>query len=259
MGVNNSRAGMPADDSPTVTFAAQSSRPASEDSPIGGVTWLPPDARGSRVYPPPPSNVWAVAALVLGIVTLALSPVPILNQVGILVGFVGVGIGVAAVIVGRRRRVRVVMGAVGLGLSVLGLVASFAFTSAYVSAIEGATAGVGAPFSRPDLGASSSSGGPVAFELELTSPDVDSSSAVTWTNESGGLEQTMSSSLPWRRTVTVDSSDPTAYVSVGGSLPITSSGSSRGTIECTVRRDGQVVAHDSQTGQYASVTCQAMA
>jgi hypothetical protein len=46
---------------------------------------------------PPPSstNGWAIAALVMGLVTLGLSPLPVLKQGGTLAGMVGIGIGVA--------------------------------------------------------------------------------------------------------------------------------------------------------------------
>jgi cytochrome c biogenesis protein CcdA len=74
--------------------------------------------------------------LILGIITLGLSPLPILNQGGILVGFVGAGLGIAALIVGLRRHVRVVIAAIGLGLSILGLIASFAFTQSFVNRLN---------------------------------------------------------------------------------------------------------------------------
>ena len=72
--------------------------------------------------PPEPKNGLAMPALILGIITLGLSPLPFLNQAGILVGLVGVGLGIAALVVGLGRRARVAMAAFALALSVLGLI-----------------------------------------------------------------------------------------------------------------------------------------
>ncbi|MDD7942960.1 hypothetical protein PHK61_31595 [Actinomycetospora lutea] len=191
------------------------------------------------------SNGWAVAALVLGIVCLALSPVPVLNQAGILVGFVGVGIGVAAVLIGRRRGSRVVVSAVGLGLSVLGLVLSFVFTAAYVAAIDEAFAGLSGgtgDVSEPFVA------GPRTYTLEVTSTDQDSAGRVGFTNSTGGYDSAEDRTLPWRQTVTIQ--DGGAMVT--GSGPI---GGGGGDLTCTIREGDRVVDTQTVRGQYTNVSC----
>jgi len=81
-------------------------------------------------YPPPPpfppsarpaTNGVAVAALVLGIVALVAAPIPLVNFLGILLALLGVGLGVAGVIRGRRVGRHTGMAATGLGLSIVAL------------------------------------------------------------------------------------------------------------------------------------------
>lgn len=205
-------------------------------------------------YPPPrawASNGWAVAALVIGIVTLVLSPIPVLNQAGILLGFVGLGIGVVALVIGLRRHARVTMSAVGLGLVILGLISSFAFTAAYVRAIDDALAGAGVPTS---VGSSpfSDESAPVVYTLEATGSA--STGLVTWNNGEGGIEQDMSAPMPWTKQVTVD---PARGRGTNFSVSSPSNGrASSYTVTCVIKRDGQVVDTQTSRGMIASASCQ---
>ncbi len=70
---------------------------------------------------PLPSNGAAVAALVLGITALVLSPIPLLNLLGLLLALVGIGLGIAGIVRGRRTGWRTAMAAWGTGLSVVAL------------------------------------------------------------------------------------------------------------------------------------------
>lgn len=235
-------------DTPTVHLGFQG-----PSAPPAGV----PSAAGyghAPVHAPPPSsNGWAVAALVLGIITLALSPVPILNQAGILVGIVGVGIGIAALVIGLRCRARHIMAGVGLGLSVVGLVASFAFTAAYVQAIDDAFTDLPSASSAPVAGSPfSDETAPITYTLEATSSA--STGLVTWSNGEGGIEQDMSASMPWKREITVDPSRGT-----GTNFSIMSPSNGRAssyTVSCTIKANGQVLDTQTSRGQVASASCQ---
>lgn len=75
--------------------------------PVPFVYRAPQDHGQWSPFPPPrPTNGFAMPALVLGVITLGLSPLPFLNQAGIPVGFGGAVLGVVALVVGVRRRVR---------------------------------------------------------------------------------------------------------------------------------------------------------
>lgn len=80
-------------------------------------------------YPPPgrpgpPTNGFAVAALVLGMVGLILTPVPLLNLLGVLAGAVGLGLGLAALRRARRSGTGTGMARVGVGMAVVAIVLS---------------------------------------------------------------------------------------------------------------------------------------
>lgn len=156
---------------------------------------------------PTPKNGLATAALILGIVTVGLSPLPILNQAGILVGVVGVGLGIAGVIVGLRRRVRVVMSSIGLGLSILGIVAACAFTQSFVNSI-GSTASSSPSTPARSVGESepsaetsnTSSAAAPTYTLTITGSAKKSSMMWSVDGSSGSADQ--STKVPWKKVVT---------------------------------------------------------
>ncbi|MEJ2863947.1 hypothetical protein [Actinomycetospora flava] len=215
--------------------------PPNQPPPPGA--WARPPAP-PQAPPPPSANGWAIAALVLGLVTLGLSPLPVLNQGGILAGLVGIGIGITAVIVGLRRGSRIVMASVGLGLSVLGVVLSFVFTEMYVRELDRAFTDAGLPNVSESYVA-----GPRTFTLEVTSTGLDSLSSVNWTNSTGGMDSERDRTSPWRQTVTI-SDGAGAMVSGGGWVD---SGSAE--LTCTIREGDRVVDTQTVRGQYVNVNC----
>ncbi|WP_408895431.1 DUF4190 domain-containing protein [Nocardioides sp. R1-1] len=87
----------------------------------------PPSGPGPGAGPPfarPPGNGVAIAALVLGIVALAVAVVPLVNLLGIVLALVGVGLGVAGMVRGRRTGRGTAMAGCGIGLSVLAIAVS---------------------------------------------------------------------------------------------------------------------------------------
>lgn len=218
-----------------------------------------PYGQGFPPSSPPPSNGWAMAALIVGIVCIGLSPLPVLNQAGILVGFVGVGLAVPAIVIGLRRQIRKVMSFVALGLSILGLVSSFAFTDYYVRQIDAAFApvtsgttsssGPVAPLSSPTPAA------PVVWTLEATSSATRAS--VTWNNGEGGTDQESPARMPWSRTITVDPERSAGGIYFSVSTYYSGSQSSDTTLTCRLTRDGQVVDEQTSRGMYATASCNA--
>ena len=206
---------------------------------------------------PPPSNGWALAALIVGIVCLGLSPLPILNQAGILVGFVGVGLAVPAIVIGARRQVRTVMAFVALGLSILGLVSSFAFTDHYVRQIDAAFAPVtsGASGASDPVSplASPSPAAPVVWTLEATSSGTRG--IVTWNNGEGGVDQESPARMPWSRTIRIDPDRSQVGMNFSVSNYSTGSPSNDTTVTCRLSRNGQVVDEQTSRGMYANASC----
>jgi hypothetical protein len=223
-----------------------------------GQPWLPqPQPQPQPPPQPPPSNGLAMTALILGIITIGLSPLPILNQAGILVGLVGVALAVPALIIGARRGVRGAMATIGLVLSIVGLVSAFAFTNYYVGEIDRAFAPL---TQQPNISESGGIGptasqapGPQTFTFRLSG--TATRATVTYSldgSSAGGVEVT----VPWSTEMTTtntgfNSASLSAHTDMG----------STGNLTCTILdQTGAVLAQqtaESQGGRYgsASVNC----
>jgi hypothetical protein len=235
-------------------------------SPYG--PWIPqqqgqwtPQAQGGWNPPPaPPRNPLAIAALVVGIVTLVMSPVPFLNWLGILVGVVGIGLGIAALVIGLRHRVRVVMAAVALALSVLGVISAVGFTVAFAHSLEAARSTSSASAPARSLGGSADSSTPVAaptYTLSITGSAKKSS--VNWGVDGSSGSADESTPIPWTRTMAGSGSDSYHYATLSASTyPGTP-----GDLTCTITdQTGRVLdtkSAESQGGEYGSaqVMCSA--
>ena len=88
----------------------------------------------------------------------------------ILVGIIGAGLGVAAVVIGVRRRVRVVMAAIGLALSILGIISAVAFTEAFVSSLNsiGSSSSSGPAVPAQSVGGTEESAAVTSYTLSIT-------------------------------------------------------------------------------------------
>lgn len=158
--------------------------------------------------PAEPKNALAMPALILGIIPLGLSPLPVLNQAGILVGFVGVGLGIAALVVGLRRHVRVVMAAIAVALSVLGLISAFAFTQSFVNRLNniGSTTSAAPATPAQSVGGSASSDAPATpptYTLSITGSARKTS--VNWSVDGSSGSADESTKVPWTKTMTAGS------------------------------------------------------
>src|SRR5690606_32783401 len=82
----------------------------------------------------PPQNGLGVAALILGIVALALSWIPIVNYLALICGVLGVALAILAFLkVARGTSNNPVVAAIGLALSIVAIVIGFWITGAFFS------------------------------------------------------------------------------------------------------------------------------
>ncbi|MEO9323730.1 DUF4190 domain-containing protein [Nocardioides sp. C4-1] len=89
----------------------------------------PYPAYGTQPPPPaPPTNGLAIAALVLGVLTLLFSVVPFVNLVGLLTGLTAIGLGLGGFAHARRHGRGAVMAGFGIGTAVVGMVVSVLVT-----------------------------------------------------------------------------------------------------------------------------------
>ncbi|MEJ2862547.1 hypothetical protein [Actinomycetospora flava] len=202
-----------------------------------------------------------MATLILGIITLGLSPLPILNQAGILVGLVGIGLGLVALIIGLRRRVRVIMSAVGVALSILGLISAFAFTQSFVNSLNtiGSNGSAGPATPAQAVGGSESSEAPAApptYTLSISGSA--RSTSVTWSVDGSSGSAGQSTRVPWTKTMTAGSDSFHSVTLSAYTYPGTP-----GDLTCTITdQSGRVLdtkSAASQGGQFgsASVMCSA--
>jgi len=179
---------------------------------------------------PAPQRFSALAwtALILGIVGVVGSPVAFLNNLTAVVAAVGVVLGIIALF-GTRK----ILAALGTALCVAGV----AFTLAAQSA-------AGEAFDREFSGTQL-----LTYQAESSTGTVD----VTYVSAGGSTASETGRPSPWTRDV---QADHFGFFSV--TLPYDSSGDfDEGSVTCRIIEDGEVVAEQTATGEYASVSCSA--
>lgn len=210
-------------------------------------SYAPPPAPG-QPYPyqqPPPAkgSGFAVTALVLGIIAVVFSFIPIINVVAIVLGIIGLIFGVVGIFRSRR-----VMSIIGAALCLLAIIVSVAISGAFASAVDD-------ELNRTSDG----SGDPVrvVYTLESDAPTV---SATYATLDSGniGSSQENGVALPWTKELDVNDSLFNSFTLTGVMDPVLDGSATDGsTITCRITVDGEVVAEQTSSGQFAAVTCSA--
>lgn len=102
----------------------------SQSPPAAYPSEYPPPGHPSYGRPPAtrPTNGLAIAALVLGVLTLLFSVVPFVNLVGLLTGLVAVGLGLGGLAHARRHGAGGAMAGFGIATAVVGMVVSVLVT-----------------------------------------------------------------------------------------------------------------------------------
>jgi hypothetical protein len=196
--------------------------------------------------------------LILGIITVCLSPLPFLNQAGILVGIIGVGLGIAALVMGISRQVRVIMAAIGLGLSIFGIIAAMAFTESFVRSLDsiGSPSASGPAVAAQSVGGNEESVAVTSYTLSITGSAAKS--AINWSVDGSSGSADDSTKVPWKKVMTVGSDSWHSASLSAYTYPGTS-----GDLTCTITdQTGKVLdtqSAASQGGDYgsASVNCNA--
>lgn len=124
------------------SFGGTTTPPPAEYPPAGTYPPAPPQ---HQQYAPPPAQKGsglAVAAMVLGITALLFCWIPFLNVLSIILGLVGLGLGVPALILALRgRRTGKGMAVAGVVLAVVSIIASIAISAAATKAVDDAISG----------------------------------------------------------------------------------------------------------------------
>ncbi len=207
----------------------------------------PPEAPG-QPHPhqqpaPAKGSGFAVTALVLGIIAVVFSLIPIVNIVAIILGIIGLIFGVIGIFRSRR-----VMSIIGSALCLLAIILSVAISGAFASAVD------------DELnGNSDGSGDPmhIVYTLESDAPTVSATYA-TLDGGNIGSSQENGVPLPWTKELDVDDSLFNSFTLTGIMDPVLDGSTANGsTITCRITVDGEVVAEQTSSGQFAAVTCSA--
>ena len=182
------------------------------------------DQYTTPAQPAAPHRFSALAwtSLILGIVGIVGSPIIFLNNLTAVVAAVGVILGIIALF-GTRK----ILAGVGVALCVAGV----AFTLVAQSA-------AGEEFDREFSGTQL-----LTYQAESSTGTVD----VTYVSAGGSTASETGRPSPWTRDV---QADHFGFFSV--TLPYDSG---EGSVTCRIVSDGAVVAEQTATGQYASVSC----
>lgn len=177
----------------------------------------------------------AVAALVLGIVSLAFSWLPIVNIVGIIVGVVGIVLGIVGIFISHR-----VMAIIGAALALLGIIVAVNINNAVAKAITTPT--TVQEQSGPAAGAADT------YQYQVTGTGQATVGYGT-VSGSGVTSSSGTQALPWSKTITVTNKG------VFFAPTLTASSMNGGSVSCKILHNGKVVADQTASGQYATVSC----
>ncbi|MDT7704566.1 MAG: hypothetical protein QOG20_173 [Pseudonocardiales bacterium] len=178
----------------------------------------------------------AVSALVLGIIALVFSWVPILNIVGIVVGVIGLILGIVGIFISHR-----VMAIIGAVLALLGIIVAINVNSAVAKAIT-------APTTVQEQNGPAAAGAADTYEYQVTGSGQATVGYGT-VSGSGVTSSSGTQALPWSKTITVDNKG------IFFAPTLTATAMSGGSVACKIIHNGKVVADQTASGQYATVSC----
>lgn len=196
----------------------------------------------SIIQTPKKKNGFGVAALVLGIVAIAGSPIPVINYVSVPIAFIGLALGIVGSVLKGRPKAAAVAGTIVSGIALL---LSIILASAYTAGFNAVANSV----HNDNVKAAKS----VSLVYSVSGDSTDSN--ITYSNYTGntsGSEQASNATLPFTKSYTVKQ---------GGTFDFkrysvyASTGQTGTSITCSIMLDGKVVSTNTSTGQYASAHC----
>lgn len=193
-------------------------------------------------------NGLGLAALIVGGVAFIGAFVPFVNYLTGFVAFVGLVLGIIAIFLKNRKRLLAIIGA---AVSFVALTLSIILATVYTAGFAGA---VSDSLRSAAAESSASSERTLNVVYEVTGDATDSS--ITYsigTAGSSGTEQANGQPLPFSKEFTVSAGgtfDASIFSVVALNGP-----DDAGDITCTITVDGEVVAQQTSTGAYASVSC----
>lgn len=208
-------------------------------SPVSQSYSQSPQYAGMQQPPARKGSGLAVASLVLGILALVFSLIPFINVVAIVLGIIGLVLGAIGIFKSSRT-----MAIIGSVLSLIAIIVSVAITGAFASAVDEEINGSGEQVH-------------VVYTIESDSPTV----SATYTTLDGGnigQSQDTAATPPWTVELDVTDSAFSAYSLTASMNPVVDGSAPDGsTITCRITVDGEVVAEQVSTGQYAIASCNA--
>lgn len=186
------------------------------------------------------SNGLGTAALVLGIIGLVLAFIPFLNYGSGVIPFVGLILGIVAL---AKKNVKKTVALVGTVLSavavILSIVMAVAYTGLFFHAVDQSVQQVNEENNTP-----------VSVVYDVTGASADATVTYSsYSNGNSGTEQASGQALPFTKTVTGTKGWS------GYTLTATNGLNDAGDISCKITVDGSVVAEQTSTGKFATVTC----
>ncbi|WP_162239369.1 MmpS family transport accessory protein [Plantibacter sp. Leaf314] len=179
-------------------------------------------------------NGLGIAALIVGGFALVGAFIPILNYIAGFVGLVGLVLG------------STIVSAIAI---VLSIILAITYTAGFAGLVSDAVKTTKAESSAAAIKEVS-----VVYEVNGTATDA-SIVYSTYTAGTNGTEQATGQALPFIKELTVTAGSDTDFTAF--SLIATNGAEDTGSVSCKITVDGDVVAEQTSTGAYASVSCSA--
>jgi hypothetical protein len=204
-------------------------------------------------FPYPPAapqgkrlNGLGIASIVIGALALVFAFVPIANLVSGFFAMIGLVLGIVGLFIKSWGKGPAIAGTIVSGIAlVLSVVLAVVYTSLFATAASEVAATAEAEANRPVT---------VVYEVEGES---QSASITYWATTTASADQDMtqasSEDLPWSHEITTKAGDDWDYSSFYVSA--TNDFEDEGEISCSITVDGEVVASNTASGPYATVTC----
>lgn len=205
--------------------------------------------QATQQAPAKQGNGWGVGALVVGIVAIVAAIVPILGMVAFILGPIAIILGIIGITRKFRPRGTSIAGIIlgVLSLIIAGVVT--ALTASFVQAVDDELNGQG---SSTSASGEATAGSVVLYEVESDAATAGSISYATLDDGNFGQEQANGAELPWSNEVEI--SEPGEFDF--NSFTLTAQSAEGATeITCRITIDGEVVAEQTSTGDFAVVTC----